>query len=75
MPISHVSPPSRKRQSRKQLGSKDSDDDGDNNDADWIAVPDALKVVRDTNVDTNAPADLESTIWRRISGYVDVITG
>lgn len=74
MPLSHVSPPSRKRSRRRLSTSKNSVDEGDNigqdNDEDWIAAQDALKLVRDAAVNTRAPLEVEQLVWQRISGYV-----
>lgn len=72
MPLSHVSPPSRPRCRRRSPNSRDSDDEvnhiGEDGDDDWIAVGDALKIVRDPSVNTLSPPQVESLIWKRISG-------
>ena len=72
MPLSHVSPPPRKRGRRRLPNPKNSDDEGDNigqdNNEDWIAAPDALTLVRDTTVNTQAPLEVERLVWLRISG-------
>ncbi|KAJ3750022.1 SGT1 protein-domain-containing protein [Lentinula detonsa] len=70
--ISHVSPPSRKsRRKQKSSGASLSDDENSSMQEleDYIAVEDALKLVRDLNVDTLAPPAVEQVIWTRISGY------
>ncbi|KAF8971494.1 SGT1 protein-domain-containing protein [Flammula alnicola] len=71
IPLSHISPTSRKRRHRKLPGAADSDDeDGTAGDDDtFIAVEDAVKFVRDSSLDTLAPPDVEKIIWQRIAGY------
>jgi hypothetical protein len=39
-------------------------------DEDFLTPPDAVKLVRDASVVTEAPRDVESAVWRRIAGYV-----
>jgi len=59
------------------LGSKDSDDDGDAHNAEddgFIAVSRALQLVRDSSIDTKAPADVEHTVWHRIQRSVTVVS-
>jgi hypothetical protein len=72
VPLSHVSPPSRRRSHRRLPNSKDSDDEGDNigrdEDEDWIAAQDALELVRDIAANTQAPLEVEQLVWQRISG-------
>ncbi|KAI0935983.1 hypothetical protein AcV5_004245 [Taiwanofungus camphoratus] len=57
----------------KYPGAKENDDEGDiadrNDDEDFITVQDALKLVRDPLLDTQASEEVERTTWRRISGY------
>ncbi|KAJ7462740.1 SGT1 protein-domain-containing protein [Mycena galericulata] len=69
IPLSHVSPPSRKRQRRKMPEKTDSDDEGEDDQEDFIAVEDALKLLRDESVDTLASAAVQSAVWGRIHGY------
>ncbi|KAJ7169523.1 SGT1 protein-domain-containing protein [Mycena filopes] len=70
IPLSHVSPPSRKRQRRKLPGKNDSDDEGENDDEnDFIAVEDSLKILRDPSVDTVASAAVQIAVWARTNGY------
>ncbi|KAJ7693701.1 SGT1 protein-domain-containing protein [Mycena rosella] len=69
IPLSHVSPPSRKRQRRKLPGRNDSDDEGEDDPEDFIAVEDALKLLRDESVDTLASAGVQTAVWARINGY------
>ncbi|TFK41316.1 SGT1 protein-domain-containing protein [Crucibulum laeve] len=75
VPISHVSPPSRKRQRRKLPGVTESDDEGTggDDDDDWITPEDAIRLVRDPSVNTFAPSSVEKLVWARISGYPDAI--
>ncbi|KAJ7293224.1 SGT1 protein-domain-containing protein [Mycena rebaudengoi] len=71
IPISHVSPPSRKRQRRKLPGKQDSDDEGEDggDQEEYIAIEDALKLLRDAAVDTLASLAVQNAVWRRVSGY------
>ncbi|KAJ7456639.1 SGT1 protein-domain-containing protein [Mycena latifolia] len=69
IPLSHVSPPSRKRERRKLPGKADSDDEGDDDPEDFIAVEDALKILRDESVNTLASAAIQTAVWARINGY------
>ncbi|KAL0950808.1 hypothetical protein HGRIS_007573 [Hohenbuehelia grisea] len=75
IPLRHVSPPSKRRQRRRLPGGNASDDEdenglgaGDDND-EFIAVEDALKLVSDPSVDTFAPSSVEQVVWKRISSY------
>ncbi|KDR84832.1 hypothetical protein GALMADRAFT_233248 [Galerina marginata CBS 339.88] len=71
IPLSRVSPPSRKRNRRKLPGAADSDDEiteaGD--DDTFIATEDAVSIVRDPIINTLAPPEVEKIVWKRISGY------
>ncbi|KZT06347.1 uncharacterized protein LAESUDRAFT_679939 [Laetiporus sulphureus 93-53] len=73
IPLSYVSAPSSKPRRRRYPGAKDSDEEGDmtqiDDDEDYITVQDAIKLVRDPLVDTFAPAEVEQTVWTRLSGY------
>ncbi|KAK0465270.1 SGT1 protein-domain-containing protein [Desarmillaria tabescens] len=79
IPLSHVSPPSRKRRRRKISASKDNDEndyvarDEDADEDDFIDVEDALKLVRDPSVDTRASMAVENLVWDRISQYPEAI--
>jgi len=70
IPLTHISPPSRKRQRRKLPGAADSDnEDADIGDDDsFIAIEDAVKLVRDPLISTLAPEDVERLVWERIAG-------
>ncbi|KDQ54784.1 hypothetical protein JAAARDRAFT_37887 [Jaapia argillacea MUCL 33604] len=70
IPLSYVSAPSSKRIRREYPRVNDEDTDGDGDVEDGFLNPsDAVKLVRDSNVNTTAPTDLETTIWRKIAGY------
>ncbi|KAH9487088.1 Protein ecdysoneless-like protein [Psilocybe cubensis] len=72
IPLSHISPPSRKRHRRKLPGSADSDnEDVEKDDDEYLATEDAIKLVRDASIETLAPPAVEKTVWERISGYPD----
>ena len=70
IPIVHVSPKSSAR--RRQKLSPDSDGESLENEEndEFIAPLDALKLVRDPQRDTLAPPDVEKLVWGRISGFV-----
>ncbi|KAF8898419.1 SGT1 protein-domain-containing protein [Infundibulicybe gibba] len=67
IPISYVSPTSRRhhRQKPTVIGGEDVEDVRD----EFISVEDAIRLVRDTSIDTLAPENVEKTVLRRISGY------
>ncbi|KAI0304748.1 SGT1 protein-domain-containing protein [Russula brevipes] len=66
VPLSHVSPPSSRR--RRDYSPTDDDEDITATD-DFLNVSDALKLVRDTLVDTQGPARVEMAVWQRIARY------
>lgn len=72
IPLSHVSPPSKPRKRLRIPGGKAHEDEdhlaADEED-EYIAIEDALPLVRDASVDTLAPKAVEDTVWQRISGY------
>ncbi|KAF8078293.1 SGT1 protein-domain-containing protein [Lyophyllum atratum] len=72
VPISHTSPPFRKYY-RRQLPGVQEDEDRDTSDVDddheFIATQDAIKLVRDASSQTLAPAAVEDAIWQRVSQY------
>ncbi|KAI0274784.1 SGT1 protein-domain-containing protein [Gloeopeniophorella convolvens] len=70
IPLSHVSPPSSRRRRHKAGG--DDDDSGETED--HLDISDALKLVRDASVDTQAPRSVEQTVWQRISRYPDALS-
>lgn len=68
IPLSHVSAPSSKPK-RPQVKSLGEDEDGlDEENEDYISVPDAIKVVRDMSVATQASAEIEKAVGKRIHG-------
>ncbi|KAJ7596676.1 SGT1 protein-domain-containing protein [Mycena floridula] len=73
IPLLHASTPSRARRRRVIPGGRrDEDEDNatiDHDDESYIAVDDALRIVRDPALDTLSPSQTEALIWRRISGY------
>lgn len=72
VPLQHVSALSKPKRRRRFPGSKDSDDEGDivgDDLEEYLAIDDALKLVRDLTVETRAPRTVENTVWQRISGY------
>ncbi|GLB36447.1 putative SGT1-domain-containing protein [Lyophyllum shimeji] len=72
VPISHVSPPSRKRL-RRQLPGAQEDEDRDmtsiEDDDEFLAAQDAVELVRDPSVETLAPVAVEKLVWQRVSQY------
>ncbi|KAG6829290.1 hypothetical protein H0H92_005044 [Tricholoma furcatifolium] len=76
IPLSHISPPSRKRFRRQRPGvSEDEDRDHSNIEFDdeYICTQDAINVVRDPSILTFAPSAVEGIVWRRISGYPNAV--
>ncbi|KAJ7275372.1 SGT1 protein-domain-containing protein [Mycena haematopus] len=69
IPLSHVSPPSRKRQRRKLPGKNDSDDEDEGDQEDFICVEDALTILRDESIDTLASTEVQDAVWARTQGY------
>ena len=45
----------------------------DEEDAAFLSVADALRLVLDDAVDTFAPASVEKTVWRRIATYAGTV--
>ncbi|KAF9270523.1 SGT1-domain-containing protein [Marasmius fiardii PR-910] len=64
--LKHVSPPS--KMPRVRRNTQDSDDE-DGNVEDYLAVDDALKVLRDSLTNITAPSEVTNTIWYRIAQY------
>ncbi|KAJ7071503.1 SGT1-domain-containing protein [Mycena amicta] len=70
IPLTHISPPSRKPQRRRLPGKSDSDDEGTNEgDEAFISVENALSVLRDGSIDTLASPDVQNIIQKRINEY------
>ncbi|KAF8922270.1 SGT1 protein-domain-containing protein [Mucidula mucida] len=75
IPLSHVSSPSRKRRHRLPRAQDSDDEDNieqDEND-DYLAVEDALALIRDSSVDTCAPREVEHLAWGRIGRYPEAL--
>ena len=72
VPLSHVSPPSKPRKYPRIPGGQDEDHFAVHEEAEYIAMEDALSLVRDASVDTFAPNAVEDIVWQRISGYPGV---
>ncbi|KAJ6574750.1 SGT1-domain-containing protein [Mycena capillaripes] len=68
IPLTHISPPSRKRQRRKLPGKSDSDDEDDDQE-EFIAIEDSLKILRDESIDTLASTEVQNAVWARTNGY------
>lgn len=67
IPLEYVSSgPAKRRESLKHLedDSRDAHDDVEG----WMAPEDAIKLVRDMMYDTYAPEEVQSAVWRKISG-------
>ncbi|KAJ6519496.1 SGT1 protein-domain-containing protein [Mycena sanguinolenta] len=69
IPLSHVSPPSRKRQRRKLPGKTDSDDEDEGDQEDFVSVEDSLKILRDESIDTLASTEIQNAVWARTNAY------
>ncbi|KAJ7770808.1 SGT1 protein-domain-containing protein [Mycena maculata] len=69
IPLSHVSPPSRKHPRRKLPGKADSDDEGEDDQEYFLAIEDALKLLRDESVETVASTAVQNSVWGRINAY------
>ncbi|KAF5374874.1 hypothetical protein D9758_000058 [Tetrapyrgos nigripes] len=70
--VSHISPPSRNPRRRKSDGIDSDDDEAQmqvEEEDEYLAADDALKLLRDTTTKTVAPVKVEETIWDRISEY------
>ncbi|KAJ3868424.1 SGT1 protein-domain-containing protein [Lentinula novae-zelandiae] len=69
--ISHVSPPSRKPRRKHEISSRNDEEDEYMAEEleDYIATENALKLIRDPDIDTFAPSAVERIIWNRISEY------
>ena len=72
IPLSHVSPPSKPRKRPRIPGGREHEDEDNfaaDEEDDYIAIEDALPLVRDASLDTFAPRAVEDVVWQRISGY------
>jgi hypothetical protein len=72
IPLLHASPPSSKRRRSRYPSARDSDNEDVTgaDDEDFISVSDALRLVRDVDVDTEAPTNVQTAVWRRIDRHV-----
>ncbi|KAL4068293.1 SGT1 protein-domain-containing protein [Scleroderma yunnanense] len=70
VPLVHVSAPNKQRKRRGIAAANEEDDESSITDS-YIAVDDALRLVRDSTTDTLAPKQVEDAVWKRISGYPD----
>lgn len=70
IPIIHVSPKSRVRRRQKLLPDSDGESLENEENEEFIATVDALKLIRDPQSNTLAPPDVEKLVWDRISGFV-----
>ncbi|KAG6820765.1 hypothetical protein H0H93_012029 [Arthromyces matolae] len=73
IPLSHTSPPSRRRHRRQLLGVNEDesrDNEGiEDDDDEYVCAQDAIKLVRDPSVHTFAPDAVQELVWHRIFGY------
>jgi hypothetical protein len=69
IPLTYISPPSKKPRRRKLPGAEGSDDE-DDEDEDYISANDGAEVVRNRAFDTHAPPEVEKIVWDRIAGCV-----
>ncbi|KAH8100452.1 SGT1 protein-domain-containing protein [Cristinia sonorae] len=76
IPISHVSAPSSEPPRRRQFKGDSDDEDGldysDNED--YLSVEDAIKLVRNPNVNTQASREVETAVEKKIYGYPAAIS-
>ncbi|KAG6332331.1 hypothetical protein ID866_6759 [Astraeus odoratus] len=70
IPLSHVSAQHKQRKPKYSEEETDFDITGEGGD-DCLAVDDALRLVRDSAVDTLAPKEVEDVVWNRIFSYPD----
>ncbi|EAU93414.2 hypothetical protein CC1G_04393 [Coprinopsis cinerea okayama7 len=83
IPLSFISPPSSKKHPRRKLpgrgargsggGSDNEDNLNEDDDDEFISVPDALKAIRDPLCQTFAPKGVEEIVWNRISSYPEAL--
>ncbi|KAG8953323.1 hypothetical protein FRC04_002733 [Tulasnella sp. 424] len=76
VPLEHISPPSAssKTSRRKLPRHEDADTEKDVPDeADFITIEHALRLIRDTDIDTKATDQIQGAIRRRIRGYPNTL--
>ncbi|EJD55386.1 SGT1-domain-containing protein [Auricularia subglabra TFB-10046 SS5] len=70
VPLSHISPPSSKTRRSRYFRTRDSDDEGgDEESSEYLAVQDALRLVTDPNVNTVPDRKIQQAAFRRIENY------
>ncbi|KAI6045073.1 SGT1 protein-domain-containing protein [Pisolithus marmoratus] len=69
IPLSHVSAPNKSRRHPVVIQQNELSTALGESDEDYIAIDDALCLVRDACICTLAPKEVEDTIWKRISEY------
>ncbi|KAI6153350.1 SGT1 protein-domain-containing protein [Pisolithus tinctorius] len=69
VPLSHVSVPNKSRRHPVATQQKELSAGLEDSDEDYIAIDDALRLVRDACICTLAPKEVEDAVWKRISGY------
>ena len=74
VPLPFISPKSSKHSRRRIPGATDSDDEalgGGDNAEDYLDIADALKLVRDPNIDTTAPSEVQVLVWEKVQRYAN----
>ncbi|KDQ20565.1 hypothetical protein BOTBODRAFT_26568 [Botryobasidium botryosum FD-172 SS1] len=69
IPLPYVSSPSTVRTRKRHPGASESDDEGLDDDEDYLDIPDALRLVRDEGIDTLASPDVQAAAWARVQSY------
>ncbi|KAI0651586.1 SGT1-domain-containing protein [Trametes meyenii] len=73
IPLSHVSAPSSKTRRRRYVLHQDTEEDEgidqNEDDEDFLAAIDAVRLVREPRSGTTAPDKVEQIVWQRILGY------
>ncbi|KAF5336862.1 hypothetical protein D9611_003214 [Ephemerocybe angulata] len=69
IPLTHISPPSKRPHRRKLPGGQDSDNEEEDENEDYISPNDAADTVRNRAFNTLAPPEVEKIVWNRIAGY------
>ncbi|KAI0670169.1 SGT1-domain-containing protein [Trametes maxima] len=73
IPLSHISAPSSKPRRRRYVPHQGAEEevgiDENEDEEDFLAATDAVKLVRDSYTRTITPERVEQIVWQRISGY------
>ncbi|KAF6766232.1 SGT1 protein-domain-containing protein [Ephemerocybe angulata] len=69
IPLTHISPPSKRPHRRKLPGGQDSDNEEEDETEDYISANDGADTVRNRAFNTLAPPEVEKIVWNRIAGY------